>query len=75
MQQRIYIIFKCYCVNCMVIVYVIFLIKLFLNLEISLLQEKNQVCMLLSLFPTVLYKLAGLVGLTRIRDFCIVTEI
>lgn len=75
MQQRIYIIFKCYCVNCMVIVYVIFLIKLFLNLEISLLQEKNQVCMLLSLFPTVLYKLAWLVGLTRIRDFCIVTEI
>lgn len=60
----------------MVIVYVnIFLMKLFLNLEISLLQEKNQVCMLLSLFLTVLYKLAWLVGLTGIRDSWVVTEI
>lgn len=76
MLQRIYIIFKCYCINCWVIVYVkIFLIKLFLNLEISLLQEKNQICMLLSLFSTVLYKLAWLVGLTGIKDFCVVTEI
>lgn len=61
----------------MAIVYInIFSIKLFLNLDISRsVAKKNQVCMWLNLFSTDLYKLAWLVGLTGIRDVCVVIDI